>query len=561
MSIFGRANIQGTSVKSFKLTGGLNEQVTSLELSAGELYRCKNYVEKDDRYHGYESTKGYERFNGMTSPSSVALDSIDPVVDTSREAARTAITAVPGTGDIRGVHIYNDKVYAWRDNAGGTAKDLYVSDATHGWSDGTTPDTPITDSTPVMDNGGTVRAVTGRFALYQSNAEVMVWVDGVSQPKVWNGTDVSTINIGTILGSPFDATYPTHVGIWQNRMFLAYANGHILFSEVGDPTAWSSATGNAGEIFIGAEITGIIEAPGGSLLFFTQNTIKMLSYGSTSDEFIFKLDDFPRGIGARENTVESLTGSIYFADDRGFSVVEASAESGGLSANIIGKKVQETYLANISTITGSAVDRNTNRYYLFYNDSVSSLPKVLVFTFFNKRLKGVGILELDDEVTAVAEGSFSDGTNKIFFGSDDGYVYHFLSGTSFDGGVIATSLSTSYHHYGSPRSWKRFRRLTMEIDADNGTVFTISGSFDYDDTALKKPIDNTATIARGGSLWGSAIWGSFVWGTDLLTRQPIYTNGYGSNMSVNISTSSKYKTEHTIHNITTDFSVKGIQNG
>ena len=51
---------------------------------------------------------------------------------------RTLITTVPGSGRIRGVWVYNDVVYAFRDNAGGTAKVMHKSTAS-GWSAITLP--------------------------------------------------------------------------------------------------------------------------------------------------------------------------------------------------------------------------------------------------------------------------------------------------------------------------------------------------------------------------------------------------------------------------------------
>lgn len=45
---------------------------------------------------------------------------------------RSLIQTVPGSGPIRGVWVYNDVVYAWRDNVGGTANVMYKA-TTGGW--------------------------------------------------------------------------------------------------------------------------------------------------------------------------------------------------------------------------------------------------------------------------------------------------------------------------------------------------------------------------------------------------------------------------------------------
>ncbi len=48
---------------------------------------------------------------------------------------RADITAVPGSGPVRGVAILNDAVYAWRDNVGATAMVLYKARSS-GWTAG-----------------------------------------------------------------------------------------------------------------------------------------------------------------------------------------------------------------------------------------------------------------------------------------------------------------------------------------------------------------------------------------------------------------------------------------
>jgi hypothetical protein len=50
----------------------------------------------------------------------------------AREIARGLISAVPGSGPVRGVYSFNGKRYAWRDNAGATACVMYGESA-NGW--------------------------------------------------------------------------------------------------------------------------------------------------------------------------------------------------------------------------------------------------------------------------------------------------------------------------------------------------------------------------------------------------------------------------------------------
>lgn len=52
-----------------ELKQGINENVSSLELKGGELLNVKNYTMAEGGYGGYRSVKGYERFDGILTPS------------------------------------------------------------------------------------------------------------------------------------------------------------------------------------------------------------------------------------------------------------------------------------------------------------------------------------------------------------------------------------------------------------------------------------------------------------------------------------------------------------
>lgn len=70
---------------------------------------------------------GLQALNGSSSPS----DNADYALLAANDQ-RTQIAVVPGSGQIRGVWVYNDIVYAFRDNAGATAGTMWKSSAA-GW--------------------------------------------------------------------------------------------------------------------------------------------------------------------------------------------------------------------------------------------------------------------------------------------------------------------------------------------------------------------------------------------------------------------------------------------
>ena len=77
----------------------------------GECIFCQNYEVSING--GYRRIDGYTAFDGR-------LDN-------------TLAQAVPGSGPVRGVWLYNGDVFAWRDNAGGTALVMHKATAGGWW--------------------------------------------------------------------------------------------------------------------------------------------------------------------------------------------------------------------------------------------------------------------------------------------------------------------------------------------------------------------------------------------------------------------------------------------
>ena len=269
------------------LTGGINESITTLELKAGELLQCRNYMEIDGPYGGYSSVGGYEVFDGTPLASTVAasLTSTDPDTgvetwdDLAREIRRAQILPLPGTGQTRGVHQYLGDVFGARDLNTTEAK-MYRAHESLGWS--------VLSGTS-MNAGGHCNFVNQNFAKYptppltdyppaMTNKEVMIWVDGVSKPHSWDGTvvrlidDVNLPSDDAFLPAP---VYPTHVAAFDNRLFLAFPGGHLFYSELGDPGSWSGVNG-AGSMPTGDEITNMVNGPGNTLVIFMRNSISIL---------------------------------------------------------------------------------------------------------------------------------------------------------------------------------------------------------------------------------------------------------------------------------------------
>jgi hypothetical protein len=134
------------------------------------------------------------------------------------------------------------------------------------------------------------------------------------------------------------------------------------------------------------------------------------------------------------------------------------------------------------------------------------------------------------------------------------------SGTSFDGEEIESILANAFYHFGPVNRWKHFKRVTFEVDAQPGTVIAYRMDTDYEvsDTPIPTSDQIDKQIPGDSGTWGFGVWGTFIWGTSGLARTAMRTLGYGANMRLHVSSTSKYKNPHTIHSLIPEYTIGSL---
>jgi hypothetical protein len=155
---------------------------------------------------------------------------------------RNDIGQVPGSGRIRGVFVFNDVVYAFRDNIGATAQNLYKSTA-GGWVQvAFATEVAFTSTT----GGGTkiqVGQTIGNAAVPTKTATVLAVL---TRSGTWGTDAVGTLVITPVLGS-FANTDPIYVGATQ--LATATANAASITRQPGGGGASSlGTTGTTGQV-------------------------------------------------------------------------------------------------------------------------------------------------------------------------------------------------------------------------------------------------------------------------------------------------------------------------
>lgn len=521
---------------------------------------------------------------------------------------RDDIAAVPGSGPVRGVWMYgaNNTVYAFRNNAGGTATALYKSSSS-GWtavalgrqlsftSGGTTAiaegDTitgAISGATAVVTRvvvtsgtwaggdaagkfvfasqtgtfqaenidvgaspnlatiAGDSSAITllpdGRYEFITANfggspnAKRIYGCDGVNKGFEFDGTVYVPIDTGMTLDQP------KHIAAHKNHLFFSFG-GSLQHSgltvitgttERFGPYNWSVVVG-AAELAMGDTITGLLSQPGGeataALGVFSRNQLAML-YGTSSADW--ELNTYKQEAGAYEWSIQNL-GETMFLDDRGVTTLSTSAAFGNFADATLSRRIQDWVTERRTTIDASCIARDKNQYRLFFTDG-----SALFITMYNRKLVGMMPMFFLDNVECCCSLEKADGSEAIYFGSDDGFVYQMEKGTSMDGDDLEHYLYLVFNHSGGPRTIKSYRNGMLEVEGQGYAEMQISADLGYGSANVIQQDSQSAVMGFDASFWDAGSWDVGVWDGVTLMPSEFDLCGDAENCSLKIYGNSDY---------------------
>lgn len=520
------------------------------------------------------------------------------------DAYRPDTLAVPGSGPIRGVVFIHatQKVFAWRDNAGATAKNIYQSTSS-GWSlvplgyemafDTGTVDIPEGTTLTGQSSGATcvvsrvvtssgswtahtaagylvLSSVTGTFTAGENlRVGVTTYAHATAAQAAITlppGGRVECVieNFGAYTrvygadgvnhGFEFDGTVyvnirtgmttdtPNHVTVHKQHLFYSFGPS-IQFSGIGDPYMWSPTVG-AGEIALNNDVTAFLIQPGdqstGAMAIYSDDNTYIL-YGSSSANF--SLVSYNIGTGAKAYTCQNVNVSYSF-DDRGVINMATTLNFGNFDSASLTMNLRPLIQQHRNLAVASGVNREKGQYRVFFSDG-----SALYVTLANGKYMGTMPVQFAHPVACMTEGEKPDGAETAFFGSTDGFVYRLDAGTSFDGAAISANLELVFNGIGSPRLLKRFRRGSLEVTGTSYATFAFDYELAYGSTYVDQNVQTTYSSNLQTSAWDSVSWDAFVWDGRTLAPSEIEINGTAENIAVRIASISAICDPFTINSI------------
>ena len=484
--------------QAWALSGGLDLISPALQMPPGKAILAQNYE--------CAMTGGYRRIDGYT------------IYDGRSNGTHLAVT---GSGPIRGVWEYNNVVYAFRNNAGGSACVMHKSTSS-GWA---------VVSTPTLSPNGNFEFINHNFTGHSGSLK-MFGCDGINKAFQFNGTTLSFLTTGMTTDTP------SHIGVHKNHLFLSFTGGSVQHSGVGNPASWSLVTG-AGEIGIGTEVTGFSSMKGDSLAITGRNQISIL-YGASASDWNLKL--FSPAIGAVARTNGQMDSDLYFFNGDDLSSLTATQAFGDFESASVSAVVKPFIDARKSNTVGATVNRDKNQYRLFFDDK-----SVLVGTIINRQVVGFTTWRLEHTPSFITEK---------YMGCTDGSVMYMDNGVSFNGTAIQSYLRLPFTSFNTPHRKKRFRKATLELEA--GSQATLDYLADYDYGSGGSSSGAQATVYGGGGFWDVANWNNFVWSSAVVSSAEAYLNGSGMNISLLIVHSSATDPAFTLQGVQLNYSLRGL---
>lgn len=570
-----------TEVQYFALSGGLDLESSPFSIKAGRALVAHN-VEQVFGQNGYRRIDGYERFDGRPFPSSA-------LTADERITRRAAIQPVPGSGPIRGMAVFKARVFAMRNTADGKAAALYGS-SKEGWqkiTDRLLPDGRLeavahnfggasyTQSLygcdgknrpwrfdgkelkflPVIfgseaDSTSSFAPALGdkTFTITQTNRSWKVddelfvydpdnpacWMKG--KVKSYSGSSLvltvtamngeATVSKWAICRADF-ADRPYLVQAFKSHLFLAYPNGQLQHSNLGDPLVFDSTAGLLGT---GDDITGLCPLKGDLLAVFCSSRIYLLAGASVDD---WQLKTHAQDIGARRGTAVETAGNALFLDDRGVTSLNATQAFGDFESGVLSREIKRLLDPLLTQVLFARSSRQKNQYRLYLQGGRGVTCTVhRPATMVEPAVMAFSVFQYLHSPTCIARGEDADGEETAFFGTDNGYVMMEDVGHSFDGLPIEMRLLLPFNHFRSPSTKKRFHRVQFEMESPTSVRLHFKQLFDFDSPEYASGLNLPIVTQRAPGVLDIDRFESFEWSSPRVSAPLLAVDGVGTNMAL-----------------------------
>lgn len=520
---------------------------------------------------------------------------------------RAFIQAVPGSGQIRGVWVYSDTVYAFRDSVDGLSGNMWKATA-GGWIqiafksklpfNTAVGQINIGDTITGATSGATATVVgallqTGTWTVAGVGQLVITPVSGTFSSgeaiQVGGVTKVTSTAVSSAItrapggrmefcnynfsGSTnttkmygcdgvntafeFDginyfpirtgmtADTPTHIIAHKGYLFMAFV-ASVQYSALGNPYAYTVVLG-AGEISTSTAVSGFLvqggTSDGSALAIFTAERPFFL-YGTSNLDFKLVTSNFD--VGYIAHTAQQVSNDAFGMTSRGIQALAATQNYGDFEYASVSHMIQPLITRKRGLECASSTIRTKNQYRVYFTDGTA-----LAVGLTGDKVSAILPLNYARPVRCICSATLSTGAEVAYFGSDDGYVYQDNLGTSQDGAAIEAWARLPFNNTNGSRVRKRFRRSILEVVSEGYAQLNISYDFGYGNPDVQPSAPaSDSVLTGGGGYWDQFTWDQFTWDAQFVANPSTPIDGTETNISMLYYSNRAQDSSHTISGVT-----------
>lgn len=330
------------------------------------------------------------------------------------------------------------------------------------------------------------------------------------------------------------ADTPNRIEHHRNYLFLSFAGGSLQNSGSGTPLTWNVRSG-AQEIGIGSDISDLISKGDNALIVTAVRGVHVLLGTSNQD---WTMTNIASEIGAANHSAQEAGGLQLFLDTAGVNIVTPPQIFGQTyGTQSISRSIRQTVQSKMSTtnVQGSIHAIKKNHYRVFFSDKTG-----IVATFNGGQITGWSTVNYNDLVTCTFHGVIG-GQERMFIGTDGGYLMELDKGSSFDGVAISSSLQLPFIYPSGGNRNNSFHRATFEVTTPLSIILTVATDFNYG-TADQSGSVNTVTVPTSG----------------IYDLPQVELDGISKNIGITITHNDAVDDPFTVASMTLEFTPVGI---
>ena len=396
--------------------------------------------------------------------------------------------------------------------------------------------------------GGLFETDIGNFS-GQVSTERVYGCDGVNKCWEFDGTTLVPIDTG------FTPDAPTHISIHKNFLFVAI-QASLGFSAPGLPYDWTAIDG-AGVIAVGDNITNMLETPGAqttaSMAVWSRKTTFIL-YGT--GQSTWNLVPLNTGCGGLPYTAQNMA-HTYVMDDRGVIDMQETLNYGNFDIDTITYRVNNFVATKRTLVVASSLNRHKSQYRIFCSDGYALYITNLHGQYAWQNIaSGAMPVLFTNPVNCIIEHKMSNGDEKTFFGSTNGFVYQLDIGSSFDGAAINYHLTFGANSATTPKILKHYHHATLEVASNSYFEINFGYLLGFGVNTILQPNYTNYPNSALSTQWDNFTWDSFTWDGNAPGATDVEMAGTAENYALSIKGASNIFYAFNVNNAIVSYTVR-----